>query len=56
MEIDFESGEWCLKVSKIDASAIDNSDGVEITLTIGELSATQMINMRVGGLTFIAEQ
>ena len=56
MSLDFEKGEWSLKVDKVDASAIDNSDGVEITLTIGALSATEVINMQVGGLTFIAGQ
>jgi len=56
MKLNLEGGEWSLKVSKIDANAIDNSDGVEITLTIGDLSATELINMQVGGLTFIADQ
>jgi hypothetical protein len=56
MELDFKKGEWRLRVSKIDASAIDNSDGVEITLTIGDLYASELINMQVGGLTFIADQ
>jgi len=56
MELDFKKGEWRLKISKIDAGAIDNSDGVEITLTIGTLSATELIDMQVGGLTFIADQ
>lgn len=55
MKLDLESGEWSLKVSNVDASAIDNSDGVTITLSIGEiLSATQLISMQVGGLTYIA--
>ncbi|HEY32768.1 MAG TPA: hypothetical protein G4O10_06645 [Dehalococcoidia bacterium] len=56
MKIDLESGEWSLKISDIDASVIDNSDGVEITLAIGELCAVEVINMHVGGLTFIADQ
>lgn len=57
MELDFEKGARSLKVSKIDAGAIDNSNGVEITMEIGmDLYAGELINMQVGGLTFIASQ
>jgi hypothetical protein len=50
MTIDFEKGEWDLNISKIDAGFIDNSDGVKITLTIGDLFALELLDMQVGGL------
>ena len=55
MTLDFDKGEWSFKVSKIDASAIDNYDGVDVAFCIGYMAAIERINMQIGGLSYIAE-
>jgi len=55
MKLDFNKGEWSLKVSKIDASAIDNHDGVDLTFAIGSLSAREKLDMWVERLSHTAE-
>jgi hypothetical protein len=55
MTLDFDRGEWSFKVSKIDASVIDNYDGVDVAFYIGHIAAIERINMQIGGLSYIAE-
>ena len=55
MMLDFDKGEWSFKVSKIDASVVDNYDGVDVVFCIGYMAAIERINMQIGGLSYIAE-
>ena len=61
MKLDFDKGEvehasvnlaWNLKVDKVDASIVDNSDGVDVTFTIGSMSAVDNIDMRIDRLSY----
>ena len=52
MELDFERGEWSLMVDDIDASTINNDDGVDVTLMIGYMLAGQNVPMWVDRLVY----
>ncbi|GAG78901.1 unnamed protein product, partial [marine sediment metagenome] len=52
MKLNFDKGEWSFKVDKIDASAVDNADGVDVTFAIGSMSASEHINMWVDSLSY----
>ena len=54
MKLDFETGEWMLKVLGIDASAVDNCDGVTVALAIGDMSGEDSLSMWVGSLEYPA--
>lgn len=54
MVVDFDEGEWSLIARDIDASLIDNSDGVTIVFAMGDSAAIEIINMQVGGLSYTA--
>lgn len=56
MELDFEDGEWRLMVHDIDADAINSYDGVDVAFCIGYMAAKESIDMRIGGLSYVAEQ
>jgi hypothetical protein len=56
MELDFEDGEWRLLVHDIDASAINSYDGVDVSFCIGYMASKESIDMRIGGLSYIAEE
>jgi hypothetical protein len=55
MVIDFDEGNWSLIVRDIDASLLDNSDGVTVVFAVGASAAIELINMRIGGLSYTAE-
>ncbi|MFC2122570.1 right-handed parallel beta-helix repeat-containing protein [Bacteroidota bacterium] len=55
MKLDFDKGEWDLKVDKVDASVIDNCDGVVVTFSIGAMSAEDDIDMWVESLSYNKE-
>jgi len=56
MKLDFDEGEWSLKVHDIDASAINSYDGVDVAFCIGYMAARKSISMQIGGLSYIAEE
>ncbi len=56
MKLNFDKGEWHFKVDKIDASAVDNCDGVDVAFCIGYMAARENIDMQIGGLSYIAEE
>ena len=41
--IDFDKGKWGIKVNKTSADYVDNSDGVDITLSIGDYQASENV-------------
>jgi hypothetical protein len=55
MDLDFDVGEWSLKVRDIDASTVNGYDGVDIAFCVGYMAAKANIDMKVGGLSYIAE-
>lgn len=55
MKLDFDEGEWSLKIHDIDASAINNYDGVDVAFCIGYMAARENIDMQIGGLSYIVE-
>jgi len=55
MKLDFDEGEWSLKIHDIDASAINSYDGVDVAFCIGYMAARESISMQIGGLSYIAE-
>jgi hypothetical protein len=55
MNLDFDEGEWSLKVHDMDASAINGYDGVDVAFCVGYMAAKANIDMRVGVLSYIAE-
>ncbi len=55
MVLNFDDGEWSLLAHDIDASAVNNYDGVDVAFSIGYMSAIENVNMRLGGLSYIAE-
>lgn len=52
MDIDFSTGQWSFMIHDIDASVIDNSDGVDVTLMIGYMLAGQNVPMWIDYLVF----
>jgi hypothetical protein len=56
MKLDFDEGEWSLKIHDIDASAINSYDGVDVAFCIGYMAARESIDMQIGGLSYIAEE
>lgn len=56
MKLNFDKGEWHFKVDKIDASAVDNCDGVDVTLFIGPMGASERVDMSVDRLLYKAGQ
>jgi len=56
MKLDFDEGEWSLKIHDIDASAINSYDGVDVAFCIGYMAARASISMQIGGLSYIAEE
>ena len=52
MELDFNKGEWSLTIEDIDASIIDNSDGVDVTLQIGYMQASHNVPMWIDYLVY----
>ncbi|MEJ2739411.1 MAG: hypothetical protein P8105_06250, partial [Dehalococcoidia bacterium] len=52
MWLDFDRGTWSVTVMNVDASSVDNSDGVDVSLMIGELLGSEHIEMNVTGLTY----
>ncbi len=52
MKLDFETGEWFFKVLGIDASAVDNCDGVTVALAIGDMSGEDSLSMWIGSLEY----
>jgi len=55
MILDFDQGFWRLLVHDIDAGAIDNCDGVDLTFSIGSMSAAEHVDMWVGRLSYMAD-
>ncbi|GAI90640.1 unnamed protein product, partial [marine sediment metagenome] len=47
--------EWSLIVRDINADLVDNSDGVTVIFAIGDNAAIEVINMKIGGLSYSAE-
>lgn len=54
MKLNFETSEWFFKALGIDASAVDNCDGVTVTLAIGDMSGEDSLSMWVGSLEYPA--
>jgi len=52
--IDFDTGIINLIAKNIDASIVDNSDGVSVIFAFGENAAIEVINMKIGGLSYSA--
>jgi len=44
--IDFDKSKWSLKVSKADATYIDNSDGVDISLSMGGYQGSENVMLK----------
>jgi len=55
MGLNFDEGKWSLLAHDIDASAVDNRDGVDMAFSIGSMSATDHVKMRVERLSYIGE-
>ena len=47
--LDFDKAEWKLKVKESDITQIDNKDGVDVTLTIGDYVGSENIIMQSKG-------
>ncbi len=45
MKLDFDEGEWSLKIHDIDASAINSYDGVDVAFCIGYMAARKSIDI-----------
>jgi len=54
MIVDFEVGEWSLIVNNVDASMVDNSDGVTVIFSVGGNAAIEVVDMKIGGLSYSA--
>jgi hypothetical protein len=52
MTLNFDKGEWGLIVRDIDASVIDNCDGVDVTLMIDSIVGMEHIEMHVDSLSY----
>jgi hypothetical protein len=52
MSLNFGTGEWSLLVRDVDASVVDNSDGVDVKLSIGLIKGAEHIGMRVDSLSY----
>jgi hypothetical protein len=52
MSLNFGTGEWSLLARDVDASVVDNSDGVDVKLSIGLLKGSEHIEMRVDSLSY----
>jgi hypothetical protein len=55
MVLNFDLGSWNLCVRGADASVVDNSDGVDVTFTIGTMSGSEHIDMKVKRLSYWAD-
>ncbi|MFC1929804.1 hypothetical protein ACFLW6_02945 [Chloroflexota bacterium] len=52
MKLNFHDGTWSLKVEHIDASIVDNKDGVDVTLVIGDMFAGKNVVMFCNDLVY----
>ncbi len=43
--LNFHKAEWSVKIDDVDASAVDNSDGVKIDLILGNVQGTETVTM-----------
>jgi len=55
MILDFDEGHWSLLVHNVDASAVDNCDGLDMTFSIGSMSTAEHVDMWVDRLSYIAQ-
>jgi hypothetical protein len=52
MKLDFDKGEWSLKVDHIDASTVNSYDGVHVALVIGDMFTGQNVLMWIPRLEY----
>jgi hypothetical protein len=52
MSLNFGTGEWSLLVRDVDASVVDNSDGVDVKLSLGSIVGIESIGMRIDSLSY----
>lgn len=52
MKLNFNDGTWSLKVELTDASGVDNRDGVNIALAIGDMFTGEIISMFCNDLVY----
>jgi branched-chain amino acid transport system substrate-binding protein len=55
MVLNFDQGSWNLCLYGVDASVVDNCDGVDVTFTIGAMRDSEHIDMKVKRLSYWAD-